>query len=522
MEEVFTRPLSPPGIPRVVTAIAGNNEVVLGWKTGDDGGSPILSYQYGRSTDGGVTVERWNPISNTDLAVGATTTYYTVTGLTNGTAYFFAVRAVNRFGPGEGSFANGGSSITPMAAEPDPLTASFESMPETHDGSAFSFRMAFSELISTSYTVVRDHAFDVTGGAVTDAHRVDGRRLTNALSRTVRTSRTPFLAYFAQAPDEHVGDPFTLQLELGKNPPGLSYRMVRDHLLDVTGGAVTKAKRLTKGSNQSWTVTIAPDSNADVPDRGADGRLVRRGACGVHRRRSAPRRRPRHDGAGSRLALRRRGQGRGSRGRHPRLRGDAEPQAVRRYDGGVHDLHGSGRHRDGEDYTATTGTLTIARLKTTGTVSVPVIDDDHDEGSETLTLTLSSPSGALLGDGTATDTITNTDPLPRAMLARFGRTAAVHVVEHVEERIAAPREPGFRGRFAGRELRRGMERELALSFLNQLGGTAGRWCTAVPAARVGTVDSLALLAARSALSLNDVAGPSEVQDQVSRRELAGV
>ena len=37
----------------------------------------------------------------------------------------------------------------------------------------------------------------------------------------------------------------------------------------------------------------------------------------------------------------------------------------------------------------------------------------------------------------------------------------------------APREPGFRGEFAGRELRRGMERDIALSFLSQLGGAAG-------------------------------------------------
>ena len=43
----------------------------------------------------------------------------------------------------------------------------------------------------------------------------------------------------------------------------------------------------------------------------------------------------------------------------------------------------------------------------------------------------------------------------------------------MEERLAAPREPGFRGRFAGRELRRGMERDIALNFLRQIGGTAG-------------------------------------------------
>ena len=47
------------------------------------------------------------------------------------------------------------------------------------------------------------------------------------------------------------------------------------------------------------------------------------------------------------------------------------------------------------------------------------------------------------------------------------------MVEHVEERLQAPREPGFRGRFAGRELWRGMEREIALNFLSRLGGVAG-------------------------------------------------
>ena len=102
-----------------------------------------------------------------------------------------------------------------------------------------------------------------------------------------------------------------------------------------------------------------------------------------------------------------------------------------------------------------------------------MLDDVHDEGEETLTLTLSNPSSGRLTDAEATGTIKNRDPLPRALLARFGRTAAVHIVEQVEERVAAPRAPGFRGRFAGRELRRGMERDIALSFLNRLGGLAG-------------------------------------------------
>ena len=69
----------------------------------------------------------------------------------------------------------------------------------------------------------------------------------------------------------------------------------------------------------------------------------------------------------------------------------------------------------GADYTATSGTLSFQSGETTKTVSVPVLNDAHDEGSETLTLTLSTASGAVIksGGGTATGTITNDDPIPR-------------------------------------------------------------------------------------------------------------
>ena len=82
---------------------------------------------------------------------------------------------------------------------------------------------------------------------------------------------------------------------------------------------------------------------------------------------------------------------------------------------------------------------------------------------ETLTIT----------DDKATGTIRNSDPIPQAFLGRWGRTAAVQVVEQVEERIAAPRDPGFEGRVAGWNLRRGLARDMAQGFLNQLGGMAG-------------------------------------------------
>ena len=56
------------------------------------------------------------------------------------------------------------------------LTASFGNVPASHDGSsAFSFRVAFSEAVSTGFRAMRDDAFTVTGGSVTGASRVDRR-----------------------------------------------------------------------------------------------------------------------------------------------------------------------------------------------------------------------------------------------------------------------------------------------------------------------------------------------------------
>ena len=91
----------------------------------------------------------------------------------------------------------------------------------------------------------------------------------------------------------------------------------------------------------------------------------------------------------------------------------------------------------------------------------------------TLTLRLSNPSGGRLTDGEATGTIENRDPLPKALLARFGRAAAVHVVEQVQERIEAQREVGIEAQFAGRQLRPGMEREMAVEFLSRLAPSLG-------------------------------------------------
>ena len=96
-----------------------------------------------------------------------------------------------------------------------------------------------------------------------------------------------------------------------------------------------------------------------------------------------------------------------------------------------------GTAQAGSDYTDTSGTLTFAAGETAKTVAVPVLDDSHDEGSETFTLTLSNASGgnAYLSDATATGTIENHDPMPKAWLTRFGRTVAGQAVDAIGGRM---------------------------------------------------------------------------------------
>jgi hypothetical protein len=62
------------------------------------------------------------------------------------------------------------------------------------------------------------------------------------------------------------------------------------------------------------------------------------------------------------------------------------------------------------DYTAKTGTLTLAAGKVGGTIAVPVKGDTANEGDETFTVNLSAPTNASIADGVGTGTIRNDDP----------------------------------------------------------------------------------------------------------------
>ena len=87
------------------------------------------------------------------------------------------------------------------------------------------------------------------------------------------------------------------------------------------------------------------------------------------------------------------------------------------------------------DYLAASGTLTFTDPQRTQSVDVTIYADAFDEQQETFKLKLSNPSGATITDGEAIGTITNSGPLPRAWLVRFGRTVAGHVTEGIGDRL---------------------------------------------------------------------------------------
>ena len=71
----------------------------------------------------------------------------------------------------------GTATVTLVASDaPAPLTASVATAPATHSGSGpFTLRILFSEPVTSTPAAFKDHALEVTGGAVTGARQVDGR-----------------------------------------------------------------------------------------------------------------------------------------------------------------------------------------------------------------------------------------------------------------------------------------------------------------------------------------------------------
>ena len=242
-------------------------------------------------------------------------------------------------------------------------------------------------------------------------------------------------ASFTVVPAAHGGPgsgAFVLKLAFSEEPE-LSYSVLRNASLAATGGRLGFVRRLNPPSSVGWKIKVRPSGWDDVTVTLAGGR-----ACGTEGAVCT------EDGkvlANTAVAV--------VPGPLALSVADAQVQEAanavlafevtlnRAATGTVTVGYATadGTATAGADYTAASGTLTFEPGETEKTVDVAVLNDAHDDGGETLTLTLSDPTGARIRDAEATGTIENSGPIPKAWLARFGRTVAGHVVDAISGRL---------------------------------------------------------------------------------------
>ena len=201
------------------------------------------------------------------------------------------------------------------------LKARFVSPPEQHDGEKrVKVRVAFSEAIEESPENVGEHGVRVEGGRVTSVRRVDnrpaggaagrsgggqedgeqvwefeiepgsgedltmridagrpcdeagaictadGRSLSQGIATTVEGPETgppPLTAAFQGMPEAHDGeDAFRFRVAFSEDI-GIGFRSMRDASFTVSGGRVTKAKRVDRRKDL-WEIKVEPETDGAV------------------------------------------------------------------------------------------------------------------------------------------------------------------------------------------------------------------------------------------------------------------
>ena len=455
------------------------------------------------------------------FAGGATYTYdsSTESAFFSGTPPTTGTPTVCFTADGSGCGASGASGPSGTQAPSDGLQARFGPALAWHTGMAFWTELHFSGEPRLGYRDVRDKIFEVTGADIARALRLtqgsnaqwrllvepdgwgdieivlptttdcaaegavctrEGAPLEQGIYLSVPGPGDNLAARLSGHDTRHTGQAFELLLWFNRQP-NLGYRDVRDRVFDVDGGRIRRARRLVQGSNLGWRLRVEPDGagavtldlppTEDCADLAAvctrDGDRLEQGiavtvegptAFSVSDAEAA-------EEPGATLAF--------------KVSLSRPLDAEVRVDAATRD----GTATAGADYEALAQTLVFAPGETLKTVEVTVLDDAHDEGTETLTLVLSNATGAQIADAEGTGSIANSDAIPKAWLARFGRTVTGQVLDAVEDRLAAPRQASMRATLAGQALPLAAD-EVA----NDLDAAAQRAALRTLAARTGATD----------------------------------
>ena len=365
------------------------------------------------------------------------------------------------------------ASTIPGPGDPEeaPLTGRFEGLPAEHDGeSAFTFRIAFSEPLSwMNGQRLREDVVAVAGGRATKAGRVNRRR--DLWELTVEPDSLADVTVTLEA-GAACGTPAAVCAKDGRalsetvaatvagpdgapaNAPAAGAPTIRGtaqvgETLSTSTSGVSDADGLENATfAYQWIRTGTDIQGAAGPTYtavGADEGKTLQVRVGFT------------DDAGHSESLT--SAATGPVEAAPRANTAAQPMPkVSVADARVHEAAGAtldfavtlsaaapgpvtvdyrtvdASAKAGEDYEARSGTLSFAAGETEKTLRVTVLDDAVDEGDETMVVVLDPGAGVARGDRLAVGIIENSDPMPRAWLARFGRTASDHVVEAIAER----------------------------------------------------------------------------------------
>ena len=220
-----------------------------------------------------VTVSFTDDAGNAETLTSAATTAVALTGGSTN-----SLERSNQEDVQENSSATGAPTINGTAQVGETLTVSTSGISDA-DGVAnatFTYQWLaddadISGATSSSYTVV---AADVGKTIkVTVTFTDDAGNEESVTSNAVTASAPPvnteetiqMTATFHDTPDSHDGSAaFTFELRFSENMESFSYSTLQEHAFMVTGGSVSKARRLEAGKNVRWEITVQPSSNADV------------------------------------------------------------------------------------------------------------------------------------------------------------------------------------------------------------------------------------------------------------------
>ena len=447
--EVKGTPFTTPGAPQHLSGVPGDAQVTLTWDApSSDGGSAILRYEYaiddsGTWIDAGLDLEE------------------TVPGLTNGREYAFEVRAVNSAGPG----APARTAATPlgMPSVPESLTATggdgevvLEWTEPADDGGSpvtgYEYRYAAGQAVPEDVTW-RDAGTELTATVsglenetrytfeVRARNRVGPGETSGTTALPLRLRAELFSSAAAEGEALVVGVRRSGRLAF----PAHAYIGVTDsalpgvtateegrddglgrHRLEFAAGAAEATVTVTvafDGERRQDRVLTATLDSAELEVDGVRRRYelvtptlvvpVTEGDAGLSVADA------RVQGKSSVLAF--------------TVSMDRTRDVAVRVDYATED----GAARAGEDYTPVSGTLTIEAGGRERTVEVPVLPALHVTGERTLVLRLSNAVSAVIDDGVATGVIVRESELPKAWLARFGRTASDHAAQAIARRLEA-------------------------------------------------------------------------------------